>query len=80
MTTQTLFENFEVFSQILKEQSSKKRYLGVFTHPIAIISKFENRCIKGKFGVRVVVDNADTGFSIFAIEYLRKYEKVLEIS
>ena len=37
MTMWTLFENFEGFSQILKEQSGKKRYLGVFTHPIAII-------------------------------------------
>ena len=37
MTTWTLFENFEGFSKILKEQSGKKRYLGVFTHQIAII-------------------------------------------
>ena len=37
MTMWTLFENFEGFSQILKEQSGKKRYLGVFTHPMAII-------------------------------------------
>ena len=37
MTTQTLFENFEGFSQILKEQSGKKRYFGVFTHPITIM-------------------------------------------
>ena len=42
MTTRTLFENFESFSQILKEQSGKKMYLGVFTHPIAIIKKSEN--------------------------------------
>ena len=34
------FENFEGFAQILKEQSGKKRYLGVFTHTIAIIYKF----------------------------------------
>ena len=39
MTTQTLFENFEGFSQILKEQSGNKMYLGVFAHPIAIIKK-----------------------------------------
>ena len=51
MTTWTLFENFEGFSQILKEQSGKKRYLGVFTHPIAIIWKFENRCILRKIWV-----------------------------
>ena len=37
MTMWTLFENFEGFSQILKEKSGKKGYLGVFTHPIAII-------------------------------------------
>ena len=30
-------KKFEGFSQILKEQSDEKRYLGVFTHPIAII-------------------------------------------
>ena len=36
-TTPTLSENFEGFSQILKEQSGGKRYLGVFTTPIAII-------------------------------------------
>ena len=37
MTTRTLFENFEGFSHILKEQSVKKRYFGDFTHPMAII-------------------------------------------
>ena len=42
MTNWTLFENFKGFSQILKEQLVKKRYLGVFTYPIAIIKKFEN--------------------------------------
>ena len=31
------FGKFEAFSQILKEQSVKKRYLDVFTHPITII-------------------------------------------
>ena len=36
-TTQTLSEDFEGFSQILKEHSGKKRYLDVFTDPIAII-------------------------------------------
>ena len=36
-TTWTLSENFEGFSQILKEQSGEKKYLGVFTNPIAII-------------------------------------------
>ena len=36
-TTQKLLENFEGFSQILKKQSVEKRYLGLFTNPIAII-------------------------------------------
>ena len=45
MTTQTLFENFEGFLQMLKEQSGKKRCLGVLTHPTAIIKNFENRRI-----------------------------------
>ena len=40
----------------------------MFTHPIAIIQKFEN----------VVVDYAYDGFFIFAIEYLRENEKVRE--
>ena len=31
------FEKFEGFSQILKEQSGDKRYLGVLTNPIEII-------------------------------------------
>ena len=44
-TTQTLLENFEGFSQILKEQSEEKRFLGVFTNPIVIIQKYENICI-----------------------------------
>ena len=35
--THTLLENFEGFSQILKEQSGEKKYLGVFTNPLAII-------------------------------------------
>ena len=35
--TRTLLENFEGFSQIFKEQSGEKRYLGVFTNPIAIM-------------------------------------------
>ena len=35
-TMRTLLDNFEGFSQILKEQSGKKMYLGLVTHPIAI--------------------------------------------
>ena len=49
MTTQTLFENFEGFSQILNEQSGNKMYLGMFTHPIAIIKKFKTAVSKEKF-------------------------------
>ena len=41
MTTQTLSENFKGFSQILKEQSGEKRYLGGFKNPITIIYKHE---------------------------------------
>ena len=80
MTTWTLFENFEGFSQILQEQSDKKRYLGVFTHQIAKIEKFENCCILRKF------DYADTRFSNFAIEYLcnifaktKKFAKLFQL-
>ena len=54
------FWNLEGFSQILKEQSGEKRYLSVFTHTIARIWKYENYHIYWKF----------------AIEYLRKNEKV----
>ena len=46
-TTQTLLENFEG-SFFLKEQSGKKGYLGAFTHPVAIILKYENLRIKRK--------------------------------
>ena len=35
---QTLLENFEGFSQIFKEQSGGKRYLGVFTISTVIIN------------------------------------------
>ena len=41
-TTQTFFENFEGFSQILKEQSGEKSYLCLFANSIAIIKKYEN--------------------------------------
>ena len=35
-TMRTLLENFEGFSQILWKQSGEKKYLDVFTYPIAI--------------------------------------------
>ena len=53
MTTQTLFENFEGFSQILNEQSGNKMYLGMFTHPIAIIKKFKLQYLKKNLNVRI---------------------------
>ena len=55
-TTRTLSENFEGFSQILKEQSGEKRYLGVFTNPIAIISKYKTSVSKAKCACPLVVD------------------------
>ena len=42
LTTRTLLENLDGFSQILKGHSSEKKYLGVFTYPIALIKKYEN--------------------------------------
>ena len=51
MTMQTLFENFEVLSQILKEQSGKILYLGVFTYLIAKIKNIEKRGIYRKICV-----------------------------
>ena len=53
-TMWALSENFESFSQILKEKSGKKIHLVVFTNPIAIILKYENPYLKKKLGVRVV--------------------------
>ena len=51
MTMQTLFENFEGLSQILKEQSGKILYLGVFTYLIAKIKNIEKRGIYRKIWV-----------------------------
>ena len=39
MTTRTLLDNLDGFSQILKGHSSEKKFLGVFTYPIALIKK-----------------------------------------
>ena len=47
-----LFENFEGFSQILKEQSGDNSYLDVFTHPIAIIKKKMKCSVSKKIGCR----------------------------
>ena len=79
MTTRTLFKNFEGVSQILKEQSGIKRYLGVFsvhTSNSNNLQIWKPPYLTKKSGVLVVVDYADTGFSIFAIEYLRENENV----
>ena len=72
----TLFENFEGFSQLLKEQSDKKIYLDVFTHSIAIIKKHENRRNLKKIKCPIVIDYADTQFLNFKIKYLQENEKV----
>ena len=50
------------FSQILKEQSGEKWFLGVFTNSIEI-----GLCLMKNLGVRVVVDYADT--QIFELCY-----------
>ena len=71
-TMRTLSVNFEGFSQILKEQSGEKRYLGVFTHPICnnILKIWKPHYLNKKLCVCVVVDSADTRFSNLAIEYV----------
>ena len=62
-TTPTLLENFEGFSQILKEQSDEKKVLGCFYNPNS-----NNLIIwKKNLHVSVVVVFADTLFSIFVI-------------
>ena len=67
MISPTLSEDFRGFSQILKEQSSEKKYLGV---PITIIQKyFLKTYLQNKLFVPIVVDRR---FSNFAIEYLRE--------
>ena len=74
----TLSENFEGFSEILKEQSGKKSYLGAFTHPIAIIQKYENiRILRKIVCPRTIQWLSVHVFSNFAIEYLRENDKVL---
>ena len=81
MTTRTLFKNFEGVSQILKEQSGIKRYLGMFsvhTSNSNNLQIWKPPYLTKKSGVLVVVDYADTGFSIFAIEYLRENENLRE--
>ena len=70
MTLPTLSEDFQGFSQILKEQSGEKRYLGVLKHPITIIQKyFFKTYLQNKLFVPIVVDRR---FSNFAIGYLRE--------
>ena len=78
MTTRILLGNFEGFSQILKEQSAKKRYLDVFTQLIACLKLWKTPYLKKTSGARVVADYAENRFSNFAIEYLRENEKFRE--
>ena len=42
LTMLTPIPNFEGYTQILKDQSRKKKYFGVFTCPLAVIKKYEN--------------------------------------
>ena len=74
----TFFENFEGFSQILKKQSGKKVFGCVYTSNSNNIKIKKLPYRKKNSGVSIVVDYADTGFSNFAIEYLRENEKVRE--
>ena len=54
----------------------QKRYLGVFTHPIAKFKKYENpHYIKKTCHVLVVNEYADTRFSNFAINIFVKTKK-----
>ena len=53
----------------------QKKYLGLFTHPIAIIKKFEKLLyLKKHLGVNDYADS-DTGFLNFAIKYLPENKK-----
>ena len=72
MTTWTLFENFEGFSQILKEQSGKKDIWMGLQIQQQQFKHFKPLYRKKNLGVRVVVDYADTGFFSFVIENLRE--------
>ena len=69
-TMQTLSENFEGFSQILKEQSGEKRYLDVFTHPIALFMNM-------KLGDSVGIDYADTHFRTLRSNIFAKTKKIV---
>ena len=79
MTTRTLFENFEGFLQILKEQSGKKEVFGcIYASNSNNLKILKPLYLKKNSVVCVVVDYADNGFSILAIEYLCKNKKVRE--
>ena len=77
-TIWTLLENFEGFSQILKEQSGEKYILGCFKNPRAIILKNENVRIKRKMCMSAYSLTMRTCNFNFVIEYLCENEKVLE--
>ena len=68
----TLLENFEGYSQILKEQSGKKSFNTSNSNNLKI---WKSPYLKKKIGIRVVVDFMDTRFSNFAIKYLRENKK-----
>ena len=62
-----------------KEQSGKKKVFGcVYTSNSNNLIIWKPPYLKKNSGVHVVIDYSDTGFSIFAIEYLRENEKVRE--
>ena len=78
-TTRTLPEFSEGVSQALKEQSGEKKLFGcVYNSKNNNLKIWKPPHLKKSLPACVVVDYADTQFSIFAIEYLRKKEKVCE--
>ena len=68
-TTRTLSENFEGFSQILKEQSGKKCYFGAFTHPIAIIKNLQISKSNEKITIEYLHENKKVRETVLACLY-----------
>ena len=58
--------------------TQKKVFGYVYTSNSNNLKIWKPPYLKKNLGVRVVLDYADTGFSNFAIEYLRENEKVRE--
>ena len=73
-------KNFEGFSQILKEQSGKQRYICgcVYTPNSNNLKNMKISISKEKCSGPVVDDYEDGQFSNCAIEYLRKNKNLLE--